>query len=84
MASVSAAGLTQGEVARRCGTTQPAVSRLANGGTSEPPHSVGVALEQLFRESCPGQPLPAEVSQTKRPVVPAVRTSVATNSVAAG
>ncbi len=41
------AKLTQREIAGRVGSSQPAISRLCNGETDDPLHSVGQALLDL-------------------------------------
>lgn len=63
LAAVTAKGLTQVETARRCGMTQPAVSRLAAGLTREPPFSSGEAILRLFKEVCPGQDVPEHATE---------------------
>jgi transcriptional regulator with XRE-family HTH domain len=46
------ARITQREIASLVGSSQPAVSRLAKGGTEEPPYSVGEALLNLHLSKC--------------------------------
>lgn len=58
VSTVMAAGITQTEVAARCGMTQPAVSRLAAGVTGDPPYSSGDAVLKLFAVVCEGKDVP--------------------------
>ena len=49
------AGLSQPQIARRCGCAQSTISDLASGNTKDPRFSIGKALVELA-ETKPNQP----------------------------
>lgn len=49
---LATARTTQKEIAAKVSSSQPAISRLAKGGTEEPPYSVGEALLKLHLAVC--------------------------------
>ena len=52
---LQARGLTQVELARRCGVAQSTVSDLAGGRTKSPSFELGAALVKLSQEAPPKQ-----------------------------
>jgi transcriptional regulator with XRE-family HTH domain len=46
------AGMTEREIAERCGCTQPTVNRLRSGVTKEPGYSIGKHLMELAGKQC--------------------------------
>jgi transcriptional regulator with XRE-family HTH domain len=53
---LQARGLTQAELARRCGVAQSTVSDLSGGRTKSPSFELGAALVRLHKETEPSQP----------------------------
>jgi transcriptional regulator with XRE-family HTH domain len=53
---LQARGLTQVEVARRCGVSQSTVSDLAQGRTKSPSFRLGAALATLAQDTAAPQP----------------------------
>lgn len=47
---LQASGLSQPQIAARCGCGQATISDLASGKTSDPRHSLGQALRELHHE----------------------------------
>lgn len=50
IAQLQAAGLSQAQIAARCGCVQATISDLASGKTSDPRHSLGQSLQALRYE----------------------------------
>jgi predicted transcriptional regulator len=48
--TIQRAGLSQSEIARRCGCAQPTINDLATGKTKDPRDSIGQALRDLLEE----------------------------------
>jgi transcriptional regulator with XRE-family HTH domain len=44
------AGITQAQIAERCGISQPYVSDLMAGKSANPGYALGVALEELHKK----------------------------------
>lgn len=57
LGALSDAGMTQVEIARVAGSSQPSINRLATGKAREPLHCVGAALLDLYASRC-RTPLP--------------------------
>jgi hypothetical protein len=53
-----AAKMTNVAVAAACNTSQPQISRLFSGKTENPLFPLGRAVEILFNQTFPGQPIP--------------------------
>lgn len=60
IAELSAAGLTQAQIADLCGVAQATVSDLHRGETKSPGFSFGAALVELHREKVAGAEAKAE------------------------
>lgn len=53
---LSARGLTQQQIAERCGVAQGTVSDLARGATKDPAFQFGQALLALHKSTAPRRP----------------------------
>lgn len=51
IAELQAQGLTQPQIAERCGCGQATISDLASGKTGDPRHSLGQALKALHHDA---------------------------------
>lgn len=55
ISDLSARGLSQTEIAHRCGCKQPTISELASGKTRNPGFQIGLALVDLHKKTKPRQ-----------------------------
>ena len=53
---LEASGLTQSEIALRCGTSQPYISQLKGGKRKQVGYDTGSAMRALHEERCPAKP----------------------------